>query len=815
LGNPESHESRPVTASPYADAARAMPGKCIHCGLDLGKSHDPADGPFCCQGCRTVYQLINETGLDRFYDLRCDTIAPPADLRPDNLAWLEMMLQDPDVDLGDGLVRLRLDLQGVHCAACVWLLEQLFARHAGGRSLTINPALGTADMIWDTTGGAVADYFAETERFGYRFGPPRKSRHRASRSIQIRMGITIAVALNVMMYSLGYYFGLSPDESGPAYVLFGRLSLVLTGFVVAVGGWPFIIAAWRGLQRRVVHLDLPIALGMLLGYGGSVAAYLSDGPEAAYFDTISIFVALMLVGRWLQEWVLEKNRNALLESGGIADLYARRFRDGDFEATPAVSLVTGDELWIAPGDLMPVDGVLLHRDAEISLDWITGESDTRTRAPGDKVPAGAFNAGESGFRAAAVEDFADSRLHELLRVDGAARDGGRNWWHTVSTVYVIAVVALALIGFAAWFAVSPRKAVEVSVAVLVVTCPCALGLAVPLARELVHVTLRRHGVLLRSHDFLDRALSIRKVLFDKTGTLTRGRLALDERSRRAIGDLPTADRAVLWNMANRSNHPVSRCVADALAGEPGSVLDPDIDAVREISGQGLVWASERGEWRLGRPDFVVTGNPDLQVKPGGSYFGLDGIRVVDLYCVEDLKHDAADEVAQLIREGYEVHLLSGDAPERVRRMADRLGLPGDRVRSGLSPEDKAATVTELDDDDTLMVGDGLNDSPSFDRAWCAATPAVDRAVLPHKADFYYLGDGVSAVRRALWAARRLRAVQRGNLLFAALYNLAAVGLCLGGLVTPVVAAVLMPLSSVSVVTMTTLRLSRGRSAWMS
>jgi len=421
MGSPDSKQTRHQPMSPYADASRAAPGKCIHCGLDLDKTHDPAAGPFCCQGCRIVYDLINETGLERFYDLRCDTIAPPADLRPDNLAWLEMMLADPDVAMGDGVVRLRLDLQGVHCAACVWLLEQLFARHAAGRALTINPALGTVDLVWDTTGGELSLYLAEAERFGYRFGPPRKSRHRASRSLQIRMGITIAVALNVMMYSLGYYFGLSPEESGPAYVLFGRLGLVLTGLVVAIGGWPFISAAWHGLRRGVVHLDLPIALGMLLGYGGSVVAYLSEGPEAAYFDTISIFVALMLVGRWLQEWVLEKNRNTLLESGGIADLYARRFRDGEFEATPAVRIVTGDELWIAPGDLMPVDGVLLQREALISLDWITGESETRTRAPGDKVPAGAFNAGEYGFRTAVIENFSDSRLHDLLRVGGGER----------------------------------------------------------------------------------------------------------------------------------------------------------------------------------------------------------------------------------------------------------------------------------------------------------------------------------------------------------------------------------------------------------
>ncbi|MBU1676944.1 heavy metal translocating P-type ATPase metal-binding domain-containing protein [bacterium] len=797
------------------------PGKCIHCGLDLGASHDPGQGPFCCHGCRTVYQLINETGLERFYDLRPGSLAPPPDLRPDNLAWLELMLADPDNDLGDGLVRLRLDLQGVHCAACVWLLEQLFARRSAGRSLIINPALGTVELMWDTRLGALGEYLAEAERFGYRFGPPRKSRRRGSRSLQIRMGIAISVALNVMMYSLGYYFGLSPQDDGPAYVLFGRLSFVLSGLVVAIGGWPFFTSAWRGLRRRVAHLDLPIALGMLLGYAGSTVAYFREGPAAAYFDTISIFVALMLVGRWLQEWVLEKNRNALLESGGIADLYARRFQDGRLRAVPAAEIVGGDEIWISPGDLVPVDGVLMRSDAIISLDWITGESAPQHREPGEKMPAGAFNAGEQGFRVAAVEDFSDSRLHGLLRVGAEQREEGRGWWHKISTVYVTAVLLLAVGGFLIWSGEGLGKAIEVAVAVLVVTCPCALGLAVPLARELVHVALRRHGVLLRSGSYLDRALRIRKILFDKTGTLTRGKLMLADPSRRGLLALPAAQRGILWNMTSRSNHPASRCVAAALglaggATDPdGAVLDPRADGVREIGGHGLQWEDEAGVWRFGRAAFALPDGHAETIPTDRTFFSLDGNCLLGLTFAEEMKPDARAEVASLAAAGYEVHLLSGDAPGRVLEAAGELGLPAARARGGLTPESKAAAVRALDADDTLMIGDGLNDSPSFDAAWCAATPAIDRAVLSHKADFYYLGDGVSAVRRTLQAAGRLRTVQRGNLVFAAVYNTAAVALCLSGLVTPVVAAVLMPLSSVTVVSLTAARLAGGRSTWMS
>ncbi|MFH1845135.1 MAG: heavy metal translocating P-type ATPase metal-binding domain-containing protein [bacterium] len=811
---------------------------CIHCGLPLGRHHRPEDGPFCCNGCRTVYGLIHDEGLERFYDLKPGTTAPPADLRSDTFAWLEQLLQTAPALPGSTVRRLSLDVQGVHCAACVWLLEQLFSRHEAGLQLRINPALGTVDLAWDPQRGDLTDYLAEVERFGYRFGPPRKEPPRQSRRLLTRLGICVAVALNVMMFSLCYYLGLAPRD-GLVYDLFGRLNLVLASVAICVGGWPFFTAAWHGVRRRVVHLDLPIAIGMLLAFAGSTYTYLSQGPEAAYFDTITIFVALMLVGRWLQERVLERNRNALLSSGGVADLYTRRCRDDEVRAISASEVRRGDELWIAPGDLAPAAGVLLHRPASVSLDWITGEADPLSCQPGETIPAGAFNAGKSGFRITATEDFSASRLNDLMRGSEAGDDTQQNrpgWWHRVSTVYVLAVLVLAAGGFIGWVGRDLRTAVEVAVAVLVVTCPCALGLAVPLGRDLINVALRRHGVLLRRDSLLDRALRVRRILFDKTGTLTRGQLALTEASRRTLLALPAEQRITLRHMTSRSNHPVSRCVAAALGlvnggtagadatGSPDRPItsedpSPTSDAVEEVVGQGLRWRRGNVEYRFGRPDFALE-TAAKDDAPGEAdrprtVFSAAGQILARLEFQEELRRDAADEVGRLEAAGYRVYLLSGDTRAKVRAVASHLNLPPDRVYSELSPEQKAAVVKKLDRHDSLMVGDGLNDSLSFDAALCAATPAVDRAVLPQKADFYFLGDGIGAVRRVLQAADRLRRVQRDNLTFAALYNSVAVGLCLAGWVTPVVAAILMPLSSVTVVLLTSSRLGSRGASWMS
>lgn len=778
--------------------------ECLHCGLPVRAGSRFADDQFCCAGCRTVYQLIHEQGLDRYYDLKQCVIAPPADLRRDTFNWLAPLIETAPKLGGENMRRISLDVQGVHCAACVWLIEQLFRRHAAGRQIRINPALGTVDVIWEFAEGDLADFFAEVEHFGYRFGPPRKTEEQGSRGLMIRMGICIAAAMNVMIFSLAYYLGLAPDD-GVVYELFGKLNFLLAGVAVVVGGWPFMRSAAQGLRRRILHLDFPIALGMVLAFAGSTWTWVSKGPELAYFDTIAIFVALMLVGRWLQERVLERNRNALLASAGVADLYARRLRNGLFEVVSASEIETADVLWIAPGDLVPVEGVLLRSAASVSLDWITGEADPVRCEPGDRIMAGAFNASDQGFRVAAAEAFSASRLNELITETSTEEDYGRGLWHQIAKYYVIGVLSVAAIGFASWIGTGVREAVEVSVAILVVTCPCALGLGLPLGRELMHARLRSSGVLLRRDSFLDRALAVRKVIFDKTGTLTRGQLALDPDSRKALLRLDDEARTVLANMTVRSSHPVSRTLSAALSISPDGgaalkVLD-DADAVREITGEGLIYERDDATWWLGRAEGSVR----------RTVFLRDGHPLAEFGFEEDLRDDVQGEIEALRADGYDIHLLSGDGGERVRKVAEAVGIRPDDAAASLDPGQKAARVRELDDRDTLMIGDGLNDSPSFDAALCSATPAVDRAVLPQKADFYFLGDGISAVRRSLQGARMLRGVQRDNLIFAVIYNLGAVGLCLTGHVDPLVAAILMPLSSVAVVTHTAMRL-RGKEA---
>ena len=797
-----------MTTSPELSVLETPPGHidCKHCGLPLPRSRRSRGAEFCCSGCERVHALIRESGLERYYDLRRGPGLPPSAPGSGDYAWLGPLTEGAP----GSACRIDLDVQGIHCTGCVWLLNTLFARHPGGSDLRINPALGRAEIIWDFGREDLRHWLRDVESFGYRLGPPRKTADRSpSHALFIRLGITAALAMNVMVFSFCYYLGLGRDN--PAlYRLFGQLSLVLAGAAVLVGGDMFFRGAVRGLRRGIAHLDLPIATGLLLGYSGSVLAFLRHGPEAAYFDTVAIFATLMLTGRWLQERILERNRHALLADAGTDHLTARRVREGELQFVSYQELEPGDEVWVVPGDVVPVAGILIGEPATVRLDWITGESDLHTIGPGEDLTSGAIHAGDSMLRMVVRERFEVSRLYRLLvRPAAPMRAPTAGFWRAFGAVYVAAVFLLAAVGLGVWWSHGVDKAVSVATAILVITCPCALGLAWPLANELAHLALRRRGVFIRNGDFFERARSVRKIVFDKTGTLTLSDPALAAHSRRHLEALRPADRTVLRNMVARSNHPLSRALARAIPPE-SAPLDVTLQ-VRELAGIGLEAESGSHAYRLGRRASTAPSNGAFSE----AVFSIDGRDIATFHFEEALREDAREELAGLGRAGYAVYLLSGDAPVRVMKAAERLGIPADHAWGRLSPEDKAAWLRDHDRRDTLMVGDGLNDGPAFDAAFATATPAIEHPAMPGRADFYFLGEDVAAVRRALATAVRLRRVIRGNLAFALGYNALALGLAFSGRVTPLVAAVLMPASSALVIYLTLLRMRPGTSSWMS
>lgn len=772
---------------------------CAHCGTPLGAGS--VDG-FCCTGCREVHALLGAERLDRYYDLRGDRGRPVADTRPElrDYKWLEVI--EDRLAQGAGLSRVDLDIQGLHCAGCVFLLEELFKREPGGARVLVNPSVGSVELTIRPD-FPLRRYVTQIERFGYVLGPALKQRSERGGDLLLRMGVSAALTMNSMLFSISIYAGLD-DPS--LLRLFHLLTFGLATATVIVGGTVFFRSAFEALRRGVLHLDLPIALGIVLSYGASAYSVLTRSGRASYFDTVDVFITLMLLGRWLQERVIEKNRAELLDASSVESLLTRRLEGDRVEVVPVRSIAAGDLILVSPGDVVPVEAGVEDAEAEFSFDWITGESAPVAAKRGEAVPAGACVAGARSVRVRAREGFADSALVRLLRSPAPrASDAARvtPWWAKVTRVWVILVLSASAGGFTLWMLATgdAGRSIDVVTAILTVTCPCAFGIAVPLAYEIVQARLRRAGLLVRSPGFLDRAASVRRVVFDKTGTLTTGVLRLEGADQ--LDALTAEERRVLYNVAARSTHPKSIALKRALAGR-GLAFDPDL-AVEEEPGRGLVLRAGGHVYRAGDPAWCAPGG----AASGDVAFSVDGeIRAV-FTTVEDQRPDARAEIEALARGGHEVWILSGDNEARVRALAEDVGVPADRAVAGRSPEDKAAWLRAHDHGDTLMIGDGINDSLAVAEAHCSGTPAVDRPFLAARSDFYLVTPGLGPVRAALAESRRLAHVVRRVLHGALAYNAVAVALAYAGLMSPLLCAVFMPLSSLTIILATTKSLSDG------
>jgi Cu2+-exporting ATPase len=371
------------------------------------------------------------------------------------------------------------------------------------------------------------------------------------------------------------------------------------------------------------------------------------------------------------------------------------------------------------------------------------------------------------------------------------------------------VLGVATAGFLGWYLATGdlQRALAVTTAVLVVTCPCAFGLATPMAYELVQAGLRRRGLFLRAAGALDRLLAVRTVVFDKTGTLTTGSPELTHPE--VLAALAQEDREALWNLAARSAHPRSVAVRRAL--EPEGLAFVDGDAVREHPGDGVELQRGAHLWRLGRASWAL-GRP---TEDDGLVFARQGERLASLDTEEPLRPAAARELQALRADGYDVWILSGDTPERVAEVARKVGVPDDHAVGGASPEAKARWLDAHDRRDTLMLGDGINDSLAVARAWCSGTPAIERPFMPTRTDFFYISAGLRPVREVLRAARALAWVHRRNLALAMAYNVGTVGLSLAGGMSPVLCAAVMPLTSLSLLLATGWSLGTGGRAWRS
>jgi len=764
----------------FAPTQATTARRCAHCG-DVVRA---GDAPFCCAGCASAHAIIGAAGLGAFYRRLEERHAR----RP---APIDVDFTDHARPVGNGEAELDLLVDGLDCAACVWLIESLLAHNPAIVRARVQLSTRRLSLRWR---GPLSDADAHAglvAALGFRLAPYDAARLAGADDSEARellrcLAVAGFAAANVMLLSVAVWSGHDGSMGEATRTLFHFLSAAIALPAVAYAGRPFFRSAFAALRAGRTNMDVPISIGVTLASVVSLhEAWV--GERHAYFDSAITLLFFLLIGRYLDRRARGRARQAVQALLALASRNATVIEaDGSTVARRVDRLLPGDLLLVAAGERLGADGVVIDGRSTMDAALVSGESVPQSVAPGAGVFAGMVNLG-APVRVKVLAAGEHTLLSEIVRLVEAAERGRSRFValaDRVARAYAPVVHATALLTFLGWMLVGGLawdRALLVATAVLIITCPCALALAVPVVQVVASTRLLRRGVLLLSPTALERIARIDHVVLDKTGTLTLGRPEL-------VGTHDAGTLAAAATLAAASRHPL----AQALVRAAGDVVPAT--GVAEHPGQGL----QSGESRLGSALFcgIAARHDD-----GFSelWFTAPGRAPTRFAFADQLRPDAAAAVAALRAQGVTVELLSGDRSAAVARAAAEAGVHA--WQAEVSPAAKAERLAALAAQSrrVLMVGDGLNDAPALAAAHASISPATAAEATQNAADAVFQGDALQPVVETVEVARRADRLVRQNLAIALLYNLSAVPLAILGEVTPLVAALAMSSSSLLVI----------------
>jgi Cu2+-exporting ATPase len=798
---------------------------CFHCGepiprgLDIRARITGRDEPVCCHGCKAVAEFITGAGLGDYYKYR-DAASTRADEAPRPDRWaaydrpeLVERLTRPEPG---GARSITVLLEGLRCAACSWLADKALSLQSGVLDVSVNPATARARLVWDPQKVRLGDLLRVLEHVGLRphplAGEPSEQLALLERRSALkRLAVAGFGSMQVMMFAIPLYVG---DATGmdPTMREYMRLVSMLVSIPVALySGWPFYQGAWHALRARAISMDVPVSLGIVLAFIASVWHAL-NGHGEVYFDSVTMFVFFLSLGRYIEMVARHRAGSVADALARLAPVTARRVRAGVTEDVQAVELAVGDELVVRSGEVFAADGVVIEGDGRVDESMLTGESNAVAKPPGTSVHQGTHNlTAPLRVRITAIAgDTVLSGIVALLERAQAERPRLARAADRAAAWFLGRILVGAAIVFAVWWFVDPARAFPATLAVLVVTCPCALSLATPTALAAATAALARRGVLVAHPDAIETLSKATHVLWDKTGTLTKGLIGIDQvrtfRDTEAVEALALAE-----SLEQLSEHPIARAFAGsgARAGRAGQVeVHP---------GRGLEGIVGGRRLRIGTREFAGepagladTGDGDERTAAGASqvYLG-DGQGLLAGFRLSDpLRSEARDCVRGLARLGLPSEIVSGDDSWAVTRIAERCGIEYRSAR--LTPKDKLDRLKSLQAAGQVVVavGDGINDAPLLRGADVAVAMGRGSALAQTSADLILVRDSLEELPRTVQLARDTQRIIRQNLAWAVAYNLTALPLAALGFIPPWLAAIGMSLSS-AVVVLNAMRLSRG------
>ena len=790
---------------------------CFHCALPvLDKRYTVSiDGlakAVCCPGCKAVAELIRDSGMGQYYALR--EAPEPGVGRPEDDAGEWEVFNRPDMlrafaaTISGSKTEATIYVGGMYCTACSWLIETTLRNVPGVTDADVNPVTHRLRTVIDTRQVGLGDVLATLARLGYHPQPLAPESTAAPELIEQRTALKrLLVAslgmMQAMMFAIALYAGEFKGISADMERFLRLVSFFVTTPVVFYSARPFFAGAVRGIRSRRPGMDLPVAIAIGAAYAASVWSTFYDGP-AVWYDSVAMFVFFLTVGRFLEMRARHRSIDKSVALTSILPNTVIRVGDDGEATVPANQLVAGDTVRIRAGEPIPADGRLLEGRTSVDEALLTGESRPLAKGPGDRLLAGSVNL-DAQVLFEVANTGVDTTLGTISRLSERARytrPGFVRVADRVASYIVVAILVVAVLVATGWSFVAPERAFEITLSVLVVTCPCALALATPAAFAAAGTRLAQLRLLVTNGDAVEAMSRATHVVFDKTGTLTRGQPRIAET--RVFAD--DTDAATLTKIAaaieSASTHPLARAF--------GAIDTPfEATAVETVVGQGISGTVGGRHYRLGQSAYVAPGSSEAGADDRPTVYIGDGESLLGVFVLDDEpRADAAEALAALRSLGLQVSLISGDRHAAVARTAAELGI--DSFAAECTPQDKLDHLKRLQAEGAVvvMVGDGINDAPVLAGADASIAPAHSALLAQTSADVIMVSDLLRPVVTAVEIARRTLRIVRQNFAWAIGYNITALPLAVAGLVPPWLAAIGMSLSSLIVV-LNALRLSRA------
>lgn len=700
--------------------------------------------------------------------------------------------------VGEGLVQTDFVIPAMHCGGCISSIERAIKKLDFVDTVRANLSLKRVSVIWQKDTGNLQAIDQTLTDLGFEHSlfdvenDDSGDQKQAGRKLLMALGVAGFGAANIMLLSVSIWSGADPET----ITLFHLLSGIIAVPVVAFAGKPFFYSALTALKAGRLNMDVPISLAVLLALVMSIYESLSGGKEA-YFDAAVTLLFFLLIGRYLDHLMRDKARDAVRQLNRIASKGASLVLDDNNLQYLTINQITpGQILRIFAGERFPVDGKIIKGSSDLDCSLVTGENLPVQSGVGENVEAGTLNlTGVIDIRV--LRDAKHSFLAEVARMMEAAEKGRGRFTRIadrMAQIYAPAVHLLAALAFVGWMVATAgdwHTSIYVAISVLIITCPCALGLAVPVAHVIASRQLFKQGIIITDGAGFERMEQVTRVIFDKTGTLTTGIPKIG-----ASSPMSSTQKSIAVTLGANSNHPASKAVEEYLKNQTKVALTN----IHEIPGFGIEASYNEKRVRLGRAEWVAE---ITKSKPGkseeGLGFGIENDKISTFQLTEELREGVVSAIEALRSTGIKIELMSGDNEKSVREIAGKLDILEFHFRQ--TPSDKLSYINELhaDGEKVLMVGDGLNDAPALTGAHVSIAPSNACDVGRQASDFVFTHKSLMSVPFALKTSHRAGMIVRQNFTMAILYNIIAIPFAIAGFVTPLIAAIAMSASSIVVV----------------